>query len=206
MLRSRWMLILAGIAAVVSISACTLLNRAPLASFTAAPISGVAPLTVHFDAGPSSDPDGDSLTYTWTFGDGAAGVGRTLSHVYAVDGEYTVQLIVTDRWGMDSTASQTILVADAAGDVVARIIATRTSGTAPMSVAFNATTSSCASGDIVAYQWAFGDGDVATGSATGHTYSTAGTYTVRLTVVTSEGATGTATMTITVSVASGGGC
>jgi glucose/arabinose dehydrogenase len=42
-------------------------NRVPTASFTATPTSGVAPLAVSFNAGASSDPDGDPLTllYEW---------------------------------------------------------------------------------------------------------------------------------------------
>ena len=46
-------------------------NQAPTAAIAADVTSGPAPLSVIFDGNASSDPDaGDTLTYTWGFGDG----------------------------------------------------------------------------------------------------------------------------------------
>ncbi|MCB4791770.1 MAG: PKD domain-containing protein, partial [Elusimicrobia bacterium] len=36
-----------------------------MASFTAAPTTGQAPLTVSFNASASSDPDGSITSYSW---------------------------------------------------------------------------------------------------------------------------------------------
>jgi glucose/arabinose dehydrogenase len=59
-------------------------NRAPTAVAAATTATnGLAPLTVSFTGQGSTDPDNDALTYTWTFGDGQAGTGRDVSHVYA---------------------------------------------------------------------------------------------------------------------------
>jgi PKD repeat protein len=62
------------------------------------PAAGSAPLTVNFNLCHSSDPDGDALTYVYTFGDGKT---RTMSfcrheHTYESRGTYTASLCVTD--------------------------------------------------------------------------------------------------------------
>ena len=80
-------------------------NQAPAAWFTANPTSGDAPLTVSFDASSSSDTDGNIVSYSWTFGDGARGTGVSPSHTYASAGIYTVSLTVTDDRGATDTTT-----------------------------------------------------------------------------------------------------
>jgi len=73
-------------------------NQAPTAVATATtPITGSAPLTVSFSGTGSTDPNGDPLTYAWTFGDGTTGSGPSVSHTYAAVGTYNVTLTVNDR-------------------------------------------------------------------------------------------------------------
>ncbi len=50
---------------------------------------------VHLDASATEDPDGDSLRYAWTFGDGAAATGPITAHGYDAVGSYAIQLRVT---------------------------------------------------------------------------------------------------------------
>ena len=52
--------------------------------------------TFSFTAQGASDSDGDSLTYTWNFGDGGTGFGQTASHVFTAAGSHNVTLDVSD--------------------------------------------------------------------------------------------------------------
>ena len=85
-------------------------NHPPVAAFTGTNFSGKIPLAATFNATGSSDPDGDSLSYVWNFGDGTTGNGSTASHTYNSVGIYTCTLTVYDGRGGVGTASQTIWV------------------------------------------------------------------------------------------------
>ena len=89
-------------------------NDAPVASFTATPTSGTAPLTVSVDASASSDPDGDALTYSWNFGDGSTGSGVTANYTYSAAGSYTITLTVSDG-DLSSTATADVEVDESGG-------------------------------------------------------------------------------------------
>ena len=54
---------------------------------------------------------------------------------------------------------------------------------------------------MVSYSWSFGDGTTGSGPTISHTYTSAGTYTARITVANTQGATDSATQTIQVSAA-----
>ena len=76
-------------------------NGIPTASVSANPTSGSAPLTVNFDGSASSDPDGDTLTYQWTFGDGQTATTSTptTQHTYTTNGTFNASLRVLDSRG-----------------------------------------------------------------------------------------------------------
>ena len=71
-------------------------NQPPVARYSFSPSNPANGTTVSFDAGSSSDSDGDNLSYDWTFGDGGSDSGQRVTHSYAESGTYTVTLIVTD--------------------------------------------------------------------------------------------------------------
>ncbi len=89
------------------------LDDAPVASFTATPMSGNVALNVVFNASASVDPRGGTLTYNWTFGDGATGTGRTTTHSFTNIGLFPVVLTVSNGT-KSSTATKTIEVKDTA--------------------------------------------------------------------------------------------
>jgi len=185
---------------VTALSACSLFNRAPVASFTVTPATGPAPLLVQYDASSTIDPDNDTLTYGWDFGDGTTGSAISGFHTYTIPGAYVVQLVVTDPDGKTSTLSRSILVTAPDNAVpVASFSAAPTSGTAPLVVVFNAAASNDPDGTIASYAWSFGDGATAAGKNATHGYNTEGAYVVTLTVEDNEGATATESVIILVS-------
>lgn len=70
-------------------------NRSPVANAGGA-YTGQEGVPMQFSGTGSSDPDGDALTYQWSFGDGATGSGATPTHTYANNGVYTATLTVSD--------------------------------------------------------------------------------------------------------------
>ncbi len=170
----------------------------PTASVRATPSSGIAPLTTQFDSSLSSDPDGTIVSWYWTFGDGTTSTSANPSHVYASAGTYAASLTVTDNSGLTARANVSILVS--AGNAVPRasISASALSGLAPLAVSFSGANSSDPDGSIASYAWDFGDGTSGSGVSASHTYTAAGTYTARLSVIDNGGASASSTVAITV--------
>ena len=72
----------------------------PLASFEAAPTSGMGPLAVRFD----DTSTGLIASYAWNFGDGSGAAGMLADHTYAAPGRYLASLtITTDAGQVDTT-------------------------------------------------------------------------------------------------------
>lgn len=174
-------------------------NSAPQASFIANPKSGGAPLLVNFDATDSIDPDGDPLTYSWKFGDGGVGSGVETSHTYTAIGLYTVELTVSDGVGID-TDTETIEVKNQPPTL--GLSALPSTGTPPLEVTFDASTSFDPEGGPLTYNWNFGDGTtIANGPAVvKHTYSTIGSFTARLTLTDDRGESTLGVRTISLTV------
>jgi PKD repeat protein len=74
-------------------------NAPPIASADASLPLGPAPLAITFSAAASLDPDGDPLTYAWTFGDGGTASVRDPQHSYLAAGTFDAILTVDDGHG-----------------------------------------------------------------------------------------------------------
>ena len=87
-------------------------NTAPTAVAAVTLTSGGRePLTAGFDGLGSTDPEDDTLSYVWDFGDGSPIVsGATPTHVYTAQGVYTAQLTVEDPGGLSDTDALVITV------------------------------------------------------------------------------------------------
>ena len=160
----------------------------------AQPVTNAAPIAVigtpnciartcSFSGLGSSDPNGDTFTYLWNFGDGTAtSTASTPSHTYVADGTYTVTLTVTDVWGLPGSVTRTVTITKPGGNLPpVPVIGT------PSCVARTCSMSSAGSsdpnGDTFTYLWNFGDGTAtSTASAPSHTFPANSNYTVTLTL------------------------
>ncbi|SDO20381.1 Protein of unknown function [Nakamurella panacisegetis] len=87
-------------------------DRAPVAKASADVTAGSAPLDVTFSSAGSADPDGDTLTYAWAFGDGGTSTEANPSHTFA-RGQWNVQLTVTDSTGRTGVSNVRIVSGNA---------------------------------------------------------------------------------------------
>lgn len=83
-------------------------SHAPVASASADTTKGVEPLTVNFSSASSRDPDGDTLSYRWTFGDGTSSTEANPTKTYQEKGVYTARLTVSA--GGEESQSQPIVI------------------------------------------------------------------------------------------------
>ena len=159
---------------------------------------------VTFDATGSADPDGNIIAYDWDFGDGGRATGLAPTHSFWRTGRYRVTLQVTDASGLGNntaSASATVTVIDAPNTAPTAAPGPDRTVKVGEIITFNAGQSSDPDGNIIAYQWDFGNGDTARGVTPPYAYQTPGRYQVRLTVTDGTGrdaksATGSATITV----------
>ncbi len=164
------------------------------------PYNGTTSVAVNFSSAGSSDPDGNIDTFSWAFGDGATSNAANPSHTYGAAGTYTVTLIVTDNNGATATDTTTANISDPAVNEPPVANANGPyAGTTGVAVSFSSAGSSDPDGSIASYAWDFGDGATSNTANPSHTYGSAGSYTVSLTVTDNAGATDNATATATIS-------
>ncbi len=163
------------------------------------PYSGNEGSPILFNGTGSSDPDGDGLTYTWNFGDGSPTTnGITVTHVYSRSGAFTATLQVDDGRGGTDTDQTLVTVNNLPPTAVAN--ANPTSAAEGTPITFDGSGSSDpGAGDILTYQWNFGDGSpVVTGMNVTHAYPDNGVFTATLTVTDDDGASDTDTVSVTI--------
>ena len=86
-------------------------NEPPVADFSYSPAQPKAGEKVKFDGSSSTDPDGQVVSWSWDFGDGKTGTGRTVEHAYDKEGQYKVCLTVKDDKGAEGQACEQVTVA-----------------------------------------------------------------------------------------------
>jgi len=161
---------------------------APVAVANSSTVTGTVPLAVTFDGSLSFDTDGSILGYAWDFGDGTGASEAVVNHSYLLAGSYTAVLTVTDNSGLTHTDSVIVVAADQNESPVANIAVSTGSGAMPLGVVFDASASVDPDGQLVSYDWDFGDGQTSQGISVEHTFLTAGTFQVTLRVTDDLGA------------------
>ncbi|AQS40597.1 M6 family metalloprotease domain-containing protein [Shewanella psychrophila] len=122
-----------------------------------------------------------NYSYLWGFGvTGATSAEEMPTYNYETSGSYTVSLTVTDGLGSSVVSSQTITV-----DLPVPPEASFTFSSSDLSVTFTDTTTG--GEGAITYLWNFGDGQTSTAQSPSHTYASAGSYTVMMTVTDSLG-------------------
>ncbi len=154
----------------------------------------------------ASDPGSDTLTYSWSFGDGSPGVSNSTlpvaSHTYVNEGSYQVSVVVSDGDGGTTTSLLTVVVSNAA-PLLSNLTGT-TSGQEGDSYSYSVQAADAGSGDVLSYSWNFGDGSAPVVTTTGqvtHVFTDDGTFGVTVTVTdnASPPASDSAMMLVTVS-------
>ena len=131
--------------------------------------------------------------YTWAFGDATTGWGLSVAHTYAAVGTYTATLTVNDTHGAQTNSSVTVQVVAAPAVTFTASVSTIDAGGA---ITFTPTPTGGSS--PYTYAWTFGDGTTSSATAPTHTYTTAGTYHVNVTLTDAIGLTATHSLSVTV--------
>jgi PKD repeat protein/predicted secreted protein len=164
-------------------------NTPPVADFTFTTNQLTATFT---DA--STDAEGTIKSWAWNFGDGSTSTLKNPSRTYTSAGTYNVTLTVTDQGNLTNAKTKAVTVSIANTPPVADFTFSTNQLTATFTDA-----STDAEGTIKSWAWKFGDGSTSTLKNPSRTYSSAGTYSVTLTVTDQGNLTNSKVKPVTVS-------
>ena len=171
-------------------------NPEPIAD-AGGPYQGYVKRSIQFNGSGSYD-DGSIVNFSWDFGDGSTGFGMNPSHIYQTVGNYSVILTVTDDNESTGTNITTVHI-DSVPVVPPTAVANGPYiGIVNQDIVFDGFGSYDTDGTIVSYLWHRGDGSSVSGVTPEHSYTSAGTYEVTLTVIDNDGLTGNDTTTATI--------
>ncbi|MEZ5339181.1 MAG: PKD domain-containing protein [bacterium] len=185
-------------------------NILPVARIEAFPNTVTAGESVQLDATPSSDADGDIISWAWDFDgdqifDQISYDSSLVNHTYGEAGSFEATVRVTDNLGGTAKASTLVTVLGVNGNQppVASLVVTPAGGAPPIAVQFDATGSVDPDGTIASYEWDLdGDGSFEENSGTtgvnSRIYTTKGVYNVMVRITDDQGATAKKIVPVTV--------
>lgn len=155
----------------------------PVAEFTANVTSGTVPLVVRFtDTSTGVVP----TSWYWDTGDGIYSKhAMNATHTFTKPGIYNITLTVANEAGNSTVTKPDYITVTLPQAPVADFSTNVTSGTAPLTVLFAATSEGGATSEVEApmsWYWDFGDGISSKDSVAIHTFTKPGNYTISLTV------------------------
>lgn len=147
----------------------------------------------------SSSTSTDSIVqYAWTFNGPVSGSSSAPnpSFTYSAPGTYQVTLVITTAMGCTSQITKTVTVSGGGTSCHADFWINQS----PQYVAVVSLSGSGQGDSIVTYNWNFGDGTIISGTAPAitHTYASAGTYSITLTIITQSSCVDSFTRVVTV--------
>ncbi|ACL15493.1 PKD domain-containing protein [Methanosphaerula palustris] len=177
--------------------------KSPIAGFDASPLEGNSGMEVWF----TNTTTGYETSLSWDFGDENRTTNAyprpafpyTYYNPGSIQQNYTASLIANvdlgDNPHESSDPFQRVIIVHP--QVIAAFTATPMTGPAPLTVSFDSNSSQ---GYLLSYFWDFGDGTTFTSQNPQHTYTTAGNYTVNLTVSNTLPGPNTSTTSRTITV------
>lgn len=160
--------------------------RPPVAKFSHDPDTAFATDEVTFDGRDSFDEDGTIEDWTWTI-EGGTKTGSVVTHTFADNGTYPVQLVVTDNDGAKDTLVQNIGIGNK--NPVADFEVSPLARHANQQLTFDGSASHDPDGSIESWSWDIDGEATPSGEVVTHTFSTSGSKVIKLTVTDNEGAT-----------------
>jgi gliding motility-associated-like protein len=132
------------------------------------------------------------VTWLWSFGDGTYSTDPQPSHYYQHPGTYNVLLTVTDNLGCDLTITHQVTVFTSPLANFSANIAQIGNPTIFTDL------STTANGNLISWQWSFGDGSSSNQQNPQHFYNNAGNYLVTLIVINNFGCADTFSLNVLV--------
>jgi PKD repeat protein len=169
-------------------------NLAPTVNFTYTPMNPKEGEEIQF-MDLSTDPENQSFSRFWDFGDRTTSSQSQPTHIYTEVGEYQCTLTVTDDENTTNSMTMQITVIHQFSPIAA-FTYTPNSPTVGETVQFTDLSSDPQNRELTVRTWNFGDGTLSTLQNPSHQFTSKGNYTVTLTVSNDEQLSGTVTMTI----------
>ncbi len=165
----------------------------PLASFNL-PVSQCASNNSYSFNSTSTINGGTIISEVWDFGDGGSGTGTAVNHHYNTSGIYTVKLVVSGGGTCKDSTTRQITVHP---QPIVDFLAPASQCLQGNNFSFS-NGSSVPGGSISATSWDFGDGNVATGNNVSHSFTAAGTFNIKLKIISNQGCEDSISKTVTV--------